>query len=161
MRRIICCITMITLLTGLWAMAESCTHNNLLMCSLRSECKDVGDGHQMVYTKSCVCDDCSENLVQRTYGPLMGHVFHLSESIHFEREGMHLWVFICPECWHVTLKEEACAGRDFHCSHRRHRTWYTPFDAHRLHLDIRCAGCTSTDCHECSFPPLPTNLSTA
>lgn len=112
MRRIICCITMITLLTGLWAKAESCTHDNLLMCSLRSECQDVGDGHQTVYTKSCVCDDCSENLVQRTYGPLMGHVFHLSESIHFEREGMHLWVFICPECWHVTLKEEACAGGD-------------------------------------------------
>ena len=110
MKRILLCMMICLLFTC--AAAENCAHENLLMCSLRSEWVDVDAGHQLVYTKSCVCDDCSENIISKTYADFVGHVFHMSESIHFAAEGMHLWVFICPECWHVELREMPCAGGD-------------------------------------------------
>lgn len=110
MKRILLCMIICLLFTC--AAAETCAHRNLLMCSLRSEWVDMGAGHQLVYTKSCVCDDCSANIVSKSYADFVGHVFHMSESIHFAAEGMHLWVFICPECWHVHLEESTCAGGD-------------------------------------------------
>ena len=109
-RFVLCILSLALMLLSLNAMAESCSHENLLMCSLRSECQDLVEGHQYVQTKSCVCDDCSTNIVQRIYGQFVGHTFHMSESIHFDADGMHLWVFICPECYHVALRELECAG---------------------------------------------------
>ena len=107
---ILCVLACLLLLT--YAVAEDCAHENLLMCSLRSAWEDVEIGHRQVYTKSCVCDDCSRSIVSKTYGALTGHTFHLSESIHFAAEEMHLWVFICPDCWCVTLVKEGCLGGD-------------------------------------------------
>ena len=101
-----CCILM------LWsgAVAESCQHENLLMCSLKGKWVDLSVGHQYVYTKSCVCDDCSQSIISKIYEGFMGHTFHLSESLHFVEEGMHRWVFLCPDCWHVMIIEEECQG---------------------------------------------------
>lgn len=112
MKRIILCILGCILLMCTAAAAEDCTHENILMCSLNSEIVDLEAGHQWVETKTCVCDDCSRKIVQRRYGEFVGHTFYMSESIHFEAEGMHLWVFICPECYAVALQELECAGGD-------------------------------------------------
>ena len=111
MKRIILCMLACLLLLT-YAAAEDCAHENLLMCSMRSAWEDVDAGHRQVYTKSCVCDDCSQSIVSKTYGALTGHTFHMSESIHFAAEELHLWVFVCPDCLHITLMEEKCAGGD-------------------------------------------------
>ena len=113
MKKIILCILGCFLLL-MWtdAIAEECAHENLLECSLISRWEDLEAGHQWVEIKNCVCDDCGRKLVNRDYGQFVGHTFYMSESIHFEANQMHLWVFICPDCWHVTLVKEGCLGGD-------------------------------------------------
>ena len=111
MKRIILCILgCILLMAWTFAAAEECTHEKLLMCSLKGKWVDLNEGHQWVETKSCVCDDCGTNLVETTLSGFVGHTFHLSESLHFAREGLHRWVFLCPDCWHEMLIEEECQG---------------------------------------------------
>lgn len=113
MKKVILCILgCILLLAWTGAAAEDCTHENQLECGMISGWEDLVDGHWWVETQTCVCDDCGKKIVRRSVGEFLGHTFHMSESIHFEADSMHLWVFICPECWHVTLREQACGGGD-------------------------------------------------
>lgn len=109
---ILCMLGCLLLLMWTEATAETCTHENLLECSFTKGWEDVEVGHQWVETRSCVCDDCGKKLIKKTYGGLVGHVFYMSESLHFAADRMHLWVFVCPDCRHVTLREESCAGGD-------------------------------------------------
>lgn len=111
MRRIILCILgCILLLTWMGAAAEKCPHEHLRVMGILVQCKDYAAGHQTVETKTCICDDCGAKVIRSTGGEFTGHVFQMSESIHFAEDQMHLWVFICPDCWHVYLEEYPCAG---------------------------------------------------
>lgn len=94
-------------------LAEKCDHVHMIVKDEQTTYEDVEAGHQWVTTKAGICDDCGANLIRRIEGGLTGHVFYMSESIHFTEEGVHLWVFICPECLHIALREEACTGGDW------------------------------------------------
>lgn len=107
---ILCCLLLLTW-TGA-APAEKCPHENQVECSVTKGWEDLTEGHEWVETRSCVCDDCGKQLIHKSHGGLVGHEFHLSESNHYEAEGVHIWVFICPMCYHVTLIEAECAGGD-------------------------------------------------
>ena len=111
MKRVILCILACVLLlmwTGVHA--ENCLHEHQQVIGVLNECKDFETGHAIVVTKNCICADCGKKVVRMEYEEFEGHAFHMSESIHFEEDSMHLWVFICPECWHISLIEEACTG---------------------------------------------------
>ena len=111
MKKVILCVLGGLLLLIATAIAEdTCAHKNILECSVLSEWKDYGTGHRWEETRLCVCDDCGKKITNTSYGHFEGHAFHLSESIHFEDENRHLFVFICPTCWHIVREEIVCPG---------------------------------------------------
>ena len=112
MKRIILCMLGCILML-MWTTAaaeEKCDHLNTVECNVLGGWVDYLSGHQWEETRMCVCDDCGKKITDRVYGQFYGHEFHLSESIHFENEKRHLFVFICPSCWHVALTEIICPG---------------------------------------------------
>ena len=110
MKRIAACMLACILLMLLGAIAEQCSHEQLRPAGTFTQCEDLEYGHQKKETSTSVCEDCGKKVVRSSYGALMGHTFYMSESIHFEEDGIHLCVFICPDCRHVRLVEYACTG---------------------------------------------------
>ena len=113
MKRIILCILGCILLMMWPAQAENdCAHEERRLVGVINEWQDWESGHQYVETQLEICDACGEKCFLSDSGDLEGHVFHMSESIHFEAENRHLCVLICPTCWHVELSEIICPGGD-------------------------------------------------
>ena len=81
MKRMMLCIWCCILMLWSGAVAESCQHENLLMCSLKGKWVDLGVGHQYVYTKSCVCDDCSQSIISKIYCYILECIRCISSSI--------------------------------------------------------------------------------
>lgn len=94
------------------AVAENeCQHvNTEEMATSHTVIVPLEAGHYPCKVTHTMCLDCKKGFVERQYGQFVGHTFHMAESIHSQQEGMHLWIFICPECMYVTMVEEACAG---------------------------------------------------
>ncbi len=113
MKRILITIILTLLLTVLCvasAQGEICQHDGLTNAATEFSYRDVDVGHVLVYTQTGECSICGNEAVIQAEGGLTGHLFCMSESVHFEADGMHLWVFICLDCHHVSLVEEPCAG---------------------------------------------------
>ncbi len=113
MRRILMILMLTLLLTVLCvasAQGEKCRHDGLTDVVTDISYKDVEAGHVLVFTKTGECLDCGKPASIQVEGGLTGHVFCMSESIHFEADGMHLWVFICLDCYRVSLRELPCGG---------------------------------------------------
>lgn len=93
---------------------EPCTHENMTESSAWTETvvEAREAGHVRYRISMNFCKDCSQKIYEREYDGFQGHVFHMAESIHFSADGVHLWVFICPECMYTTMREEPCAGGD-------------------------------------------------
>ncbi len=121
MKRVILCILACILLLTLTccAAAEECYHEHQIVKGLLIEWEDFETGHRLVETNYNICDPCGKKFMHQTCGELEEHVYHLAESIHFVRDtarfqmhNEHLWVFICPTCWHIQTLVELCAGED-------------------------------------------------
>lgn len=105
------CMTMLCMATVLCpALAEAkCLHENVYEL-VSNEVRPRAAGHENCKVITAICQDCKTKYVDERFESFKGHVFHMAESLHFEEDGMHLWVFICSECMYITMIEDACTG---------------------------------------------------
>lgn len=104
------CVLLAVLLWTASASGEVCAHAEVKELNSIIRCEDLKSGHCEVEQRLSICLDCGEKLIKRNYGELAGHVFQMAESIHFTRDGMHLCIFICQDCLHLTKVEYGCEG---------------------------------------------------
>ncbi len=127
MKRIILCILgCILLLMWTSVAAEECTHIHVVDISNLDLCVDLEAGHQEMTLETRVCTDCGKKIIQRSYGPFVGHVFTMAESLHFDEDMAHLFVFICKDCHHIVKEAIGC---------NRNRCW-TYLAPDRIHPQV-------------------------
>lgn len=90
---------------------DECQHIHLSkMATSHTVVEALEAGHYRCKITHTLCTDCYKRFVDKQFENLQGHTFHMAESVHGQQEGMHLWIFICPECMHITMIEELCEG---------------------------------------------------
>lgn len=109
MKRISLLLLLLMLLSSAFA-EDSCMHEQVAELHTPETITSQVDGH--VYRKSTevICLNCESKLVLEVAVSFQGHVFCMADNLHFSDDGMHLCIFICKDCMHITPIEYACEG---------------------------------------------------